>query len=115
MSASAPPALAQSRPRYRRDRRCRRAPREGNGDRESLTISLAHGERALFLTDGMPEAPDRTGKPLGDEAFAAILPPLSASEPGEGLDGLFARVQNARQEMREDDWSALLLEHRGKS
>jgi hypothetical protein len=81
---------------------------------ESLTLTLAHGERILFLTDGMPEAPDRTGEPLGYEAFAAMLPPLSAGEPGGVLDGLFARVQSATQEIREDDWTALLLEHRGK-
>jgi hypothetical protein len=79
---------------------------------ESLRLTLAAGDRILFLTDGMPEAPDPRGEPLGYEAFAAMLPPLSSGEPGGGLDGLFARVQSATQETREDDWTALLLEHR---
>lgn len=79
---------------------------------EELSFRLAPGDRVLFLTDGMPEAPDPRGDPLGYEAFAAMLPPLSSGEPGGGLDGLFARVASATQETREDDWTALLLEHR---
>jgi serine phosphatase RsbU (regulator of sigma subunit) len=79
-----------------------------------MTLTLDAGQRILFLTDGMPEAPDVRGEPLGYEAFAEMLPPLSSGEPGGGLDGLFARVQGATQETREDDWTALLLEHRRK-
>jgi hypothetical protein len=80
---------------------------------ESLRVVLSRGERLLMLTDGLPEAPDPRGEPLGYEAFAAMLPPLSTGDPGGGLDGLFASVQGATQETREDDWTALLLEHRG--
>ena len=74
---------------------------------------MSRGERLLMLTDGMPEAPDTQGEPLGYEAFAEMLPPLSQGDPGGGLDELFASVAGATQETREDDWTALLLEHRG--
>ena len=79
---------------------------------DSLGISLAPGERLLFLTDGLPEAPTASGDPLGYEALARLVPPLDGEPPGVLLDRLFAAVRQATQPTLEDDWTALVLEAR---
>lgn len=71
--------------------------------------ALSAGESLLLFSDGLPEAPDPSGEPLGYEALAEMLPPL-ASEPGVWLDELFARVRQATATELGDDWTALLLE-----
>ena len=40
---------------------------------EALAVTLAAGERVLFLTDGLPEAPDARGEPIGYEALAGLI------------------------------------------
>ena len=68
---------------------------------------LDPGERIVFVTDGLPEAPDAGGEPLGYERFEALLP--RAADP----DALFAAVRTAVAAPRlEDDWTALYLERR---
>jgi hypothetical protein len=68
---------------------------------------LDAGERIVFVTDGLPEAPDAGGEPLGYERFEALLP--RAADP----DALFAAVRTAVAAPRlEDDWTALYLERR---
>ena len=71
--------------------------------------ALSAGESLLLFTDGLPEAADAAGEPLGYEALAEMLPPLE-SEPGVWLDELFARVRQATTSELGDDWTALLLE-----
>lgn len=71
--------------------------------------ALSAGESLLLFTDGLPEAADAAGEPLGYEALAELLPPLE-SEPGIWLDELFARVRQATTSELGDDWTALLLE-----
>jgi serine phosphatase RsbU (regulator of sigma subunit) len=72
-------------------------------------LTLAPGERLLFLTDGLAEAPTANGEPLGYAAFAELLDGAS-SDPSEWLDGLLERVRAATSPALEDDWTALLLE-----
>ena len=67
---------------------------------------LSSGERIVFVTDGLPEAPDSAGEPLGYERFEALLP--AALDP----DALFAAVRSAAAPGLEDDWTALFLERR---
>lgn len=73
--------------------------------------ALSPGEGFLLFSDGLPEAPDPGGEPLGYEALVELLPPLE-SEPGVWLDELFARVRQATASELGDDWTALLLERR---
>jgi serine phosphatase RsbU (regulator of sigma subunit) len=70
----------------------------------SQDLSLALGERLLFLTDGLAEAPTAAGEPLGYDAFAGLLDGLGS------LDDLLERVRSATSPNLEDDWTALLLE-----
>jgi hypothetical protein len=71
--------------------------------------ALSVGDGLLLFSDGLPEAPDPGGEPLGYEALAELLPPLE-SEPGAWLDELFARVRQVTAPELADDWTALLLE-----
>jgi serine phosphatase RsbU (regulator of sigma subunit) len=72
-------------------------------------VSLSPGEGLLLFSDGLPEAPEPGGEPLGYEALVELLPPLE-SEPGAWLDELFARVRQGTASELADDWTALLLE-----
>ena len=79
---------------------------------EELRMTVAPGERVLFLTDGMPEARDAAGNPLGYEALARLVA-SSAGASGDFLDRLLASVRAATGDATDDDWTALLLERRG--
>jgi serine phosphatase RsbU (regulator of sigma subunit) len=79
---------------------------------ESLAVKLSVGDRVLFLTDGLPEAPTSGGEPLGYEALGHLLP-ADGDAPGRSLDDLLDRVRRATSETLEDDWTVLLLEHKG--
>lgn len=79
---------------------------------ESLMVKLSVGDRVLFLTDGLPEAPTSRGEPLGYEALGLLLP-ADGHAPGRSLDDLLDRVRHATSEVLEDDWTVLLLEHKG--
>jgi sigma-B regulation protein RsbU (phosphoserine phosphatase) len=79
---------------------------------EELRVSVAPGERVLFLTDGMPEARDAAGNPLGYEALARLVA-ASAVTSGDFLDSLLASVRAATGDATDDDWTALLLERSG--
>jgi hypothetical protein len=73
------------------------------------TISLDRGDRVLFLTDGIPEAPKADDEPLGYERVAS----LAAASRGLGavwLDGFLASVRAEVKETLDDDWTAMLLE-----
>lgn len=76
----------------------------------SLDLLLAPGERLLFLTDGLPEAPGKEGEPLGYAALAELIGPSEPSVPGVWLDSLLERIRTATAVDLEDDWTALLLE-----
>ena len=72
-------------------------------------MAAAPGERVLFVTDGLPEAPTASGEPLGYEALPGFLD-HRAAEPGEWLDRLVERLREATVEEQNDDWTALVLE-----
>ncbi len=73
---------------------------------EEMSGVLAAGEKLVLLTDGLPEAPDGQGDPLGYERFEALL--AQAADP----DALFAAVRAAARPGLDDDWTALFLERR---
>jgi len=78
---------------------------------ESIRVTLDRGERVLFLTDGLPEAPTAAGEPLGYEALSRLIVSAAAG-PEDPLERLFDSVRSATSEALEDDWTALLLERR---
>ncbi len=76
---------------------------------ESLAIEMKSGDRVLFVTDGLPEAPTAAGEPLGYEALASLIP-RNAATTGDLVDGFFASVRQASSPGLDDDWTALALE-----
>jgi serine phosphatase RsbU (regulator of sigma subunit) len=76
----------------------------------SRTVELAADDRLLLLTDGLPEARDAAGEPLGYGALESML----SEQPSTGslsswLTGLFDRVQRRTGRVPEDDWTAAML------
>jgi hypothetical protein len=105
----------------------------------SLSLHLAPGERLLLLTDGLAEASDAGGEPLGYTALAGLLAAdgsggdggqsghgggdgggdghggdAGESSPLAWIDRLLERVRAATQPLLEDDWTAVVLE-RGRA
>jgi sigma-B regulation protein RsbU (phosphoserine phosphatase) len=77
---------------------------------ETCTVELAAGECLLLLSDGLPEARDAEGEPLGYEAIEAMIADQpSAESPTSWLTGLFDTVQQRSGRDPEDDWTAALL------
>jgi serine phosphatase RsbU (regulator of sigma subunit) len=77
---------------------------------EPLRAQLARGDRVLFVSDGIPEAPAH-GEPLGYERLARILESLDGSARGaEWLDAFLREVRNVVDERLDDDWTAVVLE-----
>ncbi len=75
----------------------------------SVEADLAAGDRVLFLTDGLPEAPVAAGEPLGYEALIAFFDHRH-EDPGAWIDRLLERLHQATLDEQEDDWTALVLE-----
>jgi sigma-B regulation protein RsbU (phosphoserine phosphatase) len=76
----------------------------------SRTVAVSADDRLLLLTDGLPEARDVSGDPLGYETLESMLsnePPTAT--PFSWLTGLFDRVQQQTGRVPEDDWTAALL------
>lgn len=76
---------------------------------QRLAGHLAPGDRVLFFTDGLPEAPVADGEPVGYTALEALTERLREDEPGLALSRLVDEL-SVRTQAREDDWTALLLE-----
>ena len=72
---------------------------------DTTTVRLADGDRVLFLSDGIPEAPLANGEPLGYEATARLI----AETNGE-LEPFLAAVRGQVQERLADDWTAVVLD-----
>jgi sigma-B regulation protein RsbU (phosphoserine phosphatase) len=76
----------------------------------SCTVDLADDASLLLLTDGLPEARDAAGEPLGYEALESMLSQEpSAESPSSWLSGLFDSVQKRTARAPEDDWTAAML------
>ena len=76
----------------------------------SSTVKIGAEDRLLLLTDGLPEARDASGEPLGYKALESMIsddPPTGS--PSSWLAGLFDRVQRRTVRTPEDDWTAALL------
>jgi hypothetical protein len=80
--------------------------------RETLAVRLLPGERVVFLSDGLPEAPRPSGEPLGYAALEALLDLPGSLAPGEAVEELLRRVGAAAGGSPEDDATVLLLERR---
>lgn len=72
---------------------------------ESVTATLASGDRMIFFTDGLPEA-TINGEPLGYERLAAEV-----QKTGGDLDALFASLDKLGAG-HDDDWTAIVFERR---
>jgi len=76
----------------------------------SRTTEVSADDRLLLLTDGLPEARDADGEPLGYQALESMLGQNpSTGSPASWLSGLFDRVQRRTVRAPEDDWTAALL------
>jgi sigma-B regulation protein RsbU (phosphoserine phosphatase) len=76
----------------------------------SRTSPLTDQGRLLLLTDGLPEARDDSGEPMGYGALEQMLSEVPPStEPPSWLADLFDRVQRRSGRAPEDDWTAALL------
>jgi len=76
----------------------------------SRAIEVAGGDRLLMLTDGLPEARDADGEPLGYQALESMLSEEpSTGSPSSWISGLFDRVQRRTGRAPEDDWTAAML------
>ena len=76
----------------------------------SRTVAIGAKDRLLLLTDGLPEARDDTGEPMGYGALESMIseePPTDS--PSAWLAGLFDRVQQHSVRTLEDDWTAAML------
>ncbi len=76
---------------------------------QSSTWTLEPGERVVLFSDGLPEALDESGAPLGYERLEALLG-LQSGAPEAWLDGLFSSLRGESDGPPTDDWTALLLE-----
>jgi len=76
----------------------------------SRRLQISSGERLLMLTDGLPEARDKTGDPMGYSTLESMLGEEPATgSPSIWLAGLYDRVQRQTGRTPEDDWTAALL------
>jgi hypothetical protein len=73
---------------------------------EPLTTRLAAGERLVFLSDGIPEAPVK-GEPLGYERVESIL--ASCAAAGFAIDDFLKRVHDVVDDGLSDDWTAVVV------
>ena len=90
-------------------------PRLPLGVRQEVAYSSRKAEMTteeclLLLSDGLPEARDASGDPLGYEALESMLgEEQSTDSPATWLSGLFDRVQQRTGRAPEDDWTAAML------
>lgn len=76
----------------------------------SRSVELVADERLLMITDGLPEARDADGEPMGYQALESMLSlEGETGSPSSWLAGLFDRVQRRTGRMPEDDWTAAML------
>ncbi len=76
----------------------------------SRTVEVGADDRLLLLTDGLPEARDTSGEPLGYGALESLLSrEPSTGSPSSWLSGLFDTVQRRTVRAPEDDWTAVML------
>jgi phosphoserine phosphatase RsbU/P len=77
---------------------------------DTLTTKLEPGDRLVFVSDGIPEAPVDGDQPLGYERLAEALRTAGNQQPDEWLEGLLARIRKQVLEPLSDDWTAVVLQ-----
>jgi sigma-B regulation protein RsbU (phosphoserine phosphatase) len=76
----------------------------------SRAFNMADDQSLLLLTDGLPEARDAKGEPLGYQALESMLArEPAAGSPSSWLSKLFDSVQKRTARAPEDDWTAAML------
>jgi sigma-B regulation protein RsbU (phosphoserine phosphatase) len=76
----------------------------------SRTVEVSAEDRLLLLTDGLPEARDTAGEPMGYQALESMLGrEATTGSPSSWLSGLFDKVQQRTGRVPEDDWTAAML------
>lgn len=78
-------------------------------DYKKLSARLGPGERLLLFSDGLPEARDPHGEPLGYDGLEACLDILAPSVE-EWIDRLIKDVADRTAEPIDDDWTAMVVE-----
>lgn len=87
----------------------------------SMRTRLDLGDRLLLITDGIPEATDRHGEPIGYRGVSRLLQASLQSEkrhpnrnraPDHLLDRLLEKASALSGSILEDDWTAVLLQRR---
>lgn len=79
---------------------------------EEISLTIHPGERLFFSSDGLSEAENDRGEPLGDDGLAEIIR-ANAFLYGDGLlESLSWSVSNYTGGIRHDDMSAVLIERR---
>lgn len=80
----------------------------------SRVWEVGEDESLVMMTDGLPEARDAGGEPLGYKALESMLAAQPAGgAPAAWLSGLFDQVQQQTGRLPEDDWTAAMLVPRG--
>jgi sigma-B regulation protein RsbU (phosphoserine phosphatase) len=79
---------------------------------DSIEVQLRPGDRLLLLSDGIPEAPQANGDPLGYDALRETLLGMPA---GDGWIDTFLERVRAQVRGIDDDWTAVVLERRASS
>jgi len=84
----------------------------------TLQITIDSADRLLLVTDGIPEAADTAGNPVGYEGLARLLDSSAdwRSRPAKGdsgfwLDRLLDQMSQRTGSILDDDWTAVLLEY----
>jgi sigma-B regulation protein RsbU (phosphoserine phosphatase) len=81
-------------------------------------VSLEAADRLLMLTDGLPEATDQRGDPIGYEGLVHLMRQspdrtcdAATGSSGLWLDRLLGEVSRLTGSILQDDWTAVLLEY----
>ena len=71
---------------------------------ESVDLTLETGEALVFFSDGLPEATDLDGEPLGYERLATII-----TNAGAEADAIIAALHKTTNVVRDDDQTLVIL------
>jgi serine phosphatase RsbU (regulator of sigma subunit) len=78
-------------------------------DYQSVEVMLEPSDRLVLITDGLPEARDPDGDPLGYERLVGLLDHENPS-PAGWLDELLERLSEVTRPQLDDDVTALVLQ-----
>ncbi len=80
----------------------------------SQEIHMEEDEALLLMTDGLPEAQDGSGEPLGYDALESLLAQQGPiASPARWLAEVFEEVERRTHGAPDDDWTAAMLVPRG--